>query len=215
MTASFYFAVSVLGSALLAGVFLAAALPKLRSPRAFAMTVVEYRILPLRASLILARLLPPLELLAAMLLLAGIVVRWTAVLLALMLASFSLAIAINLARGRELDCGCFGVSAKRVVRRVSASLLMQDAALLGVALVVSIAAPAGLSLSSWSLVRLLGNHTDSPMVPLIALATCILVAVAVAVALGGPSHTSGRRSVRDRLSAGPLAARATQPGRTP
>lgn len=188
-------ACSALGSVLLAGVFLAAALPKLQSPRRFALTVVEYRVLPLPASLLFARLLPSLELLAALLLLAGITVRWSALFLALMLASFCLAVAINLARGRDVDCGCFGASGKKTGRRVGPSLLLQDVALLGVALVVCALAPGGLVLAPWSLLWLL-DASASPAVVLLALFVGILAALAVTFALDRPKRVGGRRIAR-------------------
>ena len=186
----------LLGSMLLDGVFLTAALPKLRNPRAFALIVVEYRVLPLRASLLYARLLPPLELLATLLLLAGITVRWAAALLAALLASFCVAIALNLVHGRKLDCGCFGTADKKPGRRVSPGLLAQDLALLGVAVCIFVAAPSGLALAPWSLARLAGS---GQAITFVALAGCIVLAVTASLVLSHPQWRRYRPGAQRRV----------------
>lgn len=211
--------VSALGSALLAGVFFAAALPKLRHSRAFAMTVVDYRVLPVRASLVIARVLPPLELLAVLLLLAGIAVRASALLLVLMLVSFIIAVAINLARGRDLDCGCFGASAKRAARRISPTLLLQDAVLLGVGLIVCLMAPDGLALAPWSLLRLLGSASGpvsgSITIVLLGLAACILATLAVTGMLGSHRRMGSGRLAHTQVRGALAASHAPSADRAP
>jgi uncharacterized membrane protein YphA (DoxX/SURF4 family) len=117
----------VLLSVALALIFLASAVPKLRHPRGFILAVLEYRVLPTRLSWFYARLLPPLELLLGLLLLSGTAVRSTAIVLALLLLSFMIAMSINLARGRNLDCHCFG---KALRRSIGWGLLLQDSVLL-------------------------------------------------------------------------------------
>lgn len=112
-------------------VFLASALPKLRNPKGFILTVVEYQVLPPRLAELFARLLPPAEVFAAILLLTGTAGRIGYILAASLLASFIWAISINLARGRDLDCGCFGAAGSR---RIGPGLLLQDLVLLGVSL---------------------------------------------------------------------------------
>src|SRR5207302_4809717 len=89
-------------------VFLAAAVPKLRHPRGFVLAVLEYRVLPARLSRFYARLVPSLELLLALLLLTGTAVRSAAAITSVLLFSFIAAVGINLIRGRDLDCHCFG-----------------------------------------------------------------------------------------------------------
>ena len=111
-------------------VFLASAVPKLRHPKGFILAVLEYRILPARLSWGYGRVLPPLELLLALLLLSGTAVRLAALVGSLLLLSFLLAVGINVARGRTLDCQCFG---KARQRPIGWGLLLQDAALLGAA----------------------------------------------------------------------------------
>lgn len=88
-------------------VLIAAALPKLRDRDEFHGVVVNYRILPDMLAYPFARMLPYLELTCAALLLINALAMYAAVLAALLLLSFAIAVGINLARGRtHIDCGC-------------------------------------------------------------------------------------------------------------
>ena len=60
---------------------------------------------------LLAIFLPGVELLCSVLLFLGIWRRAAATTIAALLLVFIAALSINLARGRPVDCGCFGVSA--------------------------------------------------------------------------------------------------------
>jgi uncharacterized membrane protein YphA (DoxX/SURF4 family) len=80
--------VEMASSLLLGLVFLASAIPKLRHPKGFVLTVLEYRGLPPTLGQIYARLLPPVELFVAVLLLTGTAVRSAAVVTPLLLISF-------------------------------------------------------------------------------------------------------------------------------
>lgn len=95
---------------LLAGVMLGAALPKLIDPPGFAQSIFAYRLLPMAAVAPLALLLPWLEVLAALALVAGVARRSAAALLLAMLLAFTAGLGVNLARGNPVDCGCFGAS---------------------------------------------------------------------------------------------------------
>jgi len=89
-------------------VLVVAALGKLRDPDDFARAVRQYRVLPPTLGDIYARLVPFAEVLCGLALIAG---RWphaTSALAALLFSSFLLAVSFNLARGRSLDCHCFG-----------------------------------------------------------------------------------------------------------
>jgi uncharacterized membrane protein len=92
-----------------ATIFLGSAALKFSQPNEFRAVVESYRLVPEAGAVVLGWLLPALELAGAI----GLVVtatRVAAVLLLLsLLAVFTGAIALNLARGRrDLDCGCFG-----------------------------------------------------------------------------------------------------------
>ncbi len=82
-----------------------AAIGKLRRPGDFAGAVAAYRLLPDAAVWPVARALPPLELLLAAGLIAGMPLALIGT--AALLAVFGAAMAANLLRGRrDIDCGC-------------------------------------------------------------------------------------------------------------
>lgn len=98
----------------LAAVFLAACLPKIAHPHAFAESIYRYQLLHAAAINAAAVFLPWLELTAALALLAVPRLQRGAVLLvAVLLVIFTGAIAINLHRGVDIACGCFSVSESR------------------------------------------------------------------------------------------------------
>lgn len=92
----------------LAAMFAAAALHKLRDPRRFAETLRNYRALPEAAAPTAAAALVVAELaVAAALVLPTPVLGATGALS--LLAVYSAAVGVNLARGRrDIDCGCLG-----------------------------------------------------------------------------------------------------------
>ena len=94
---------------LLGGVFIYASLPKLADPSGFAVDVGRYRLLPLPLVNLVALVLPWVELLAGGLLLSGWLSRSSGLLLALVSAVFFVAVASAMARGLDIECGCFQV----------------------------------------------------------------------------------------------------------
>lgn len=95
----------------LGGIFIYASLDKIAHPRAFAGIVANYAILPDWLVTLPALALPWLELLAGLLLVAGIWTRSAAATLSLLLLAFMLVLAFNALRGIDLSCGCFSTSA--------------------------------------------------------------------------------------------------------
>lgn len=115
--------------------------------------ISEYGVLPKRLEGSAALVLPWLEIGLALMLMAGIGVLVAGVVAAVLLASFSCAITVNLARGRVFDCGCGG-SARR---RISWSLVGWDLLLAGGSTLVAAAPNAGLAMSAgW------GAHDAAP-----------------------------------------------------
>jgi len=92
-----------------AAIFTLAAIHAMREWTVFAGIVEQYRIAPRWLSAIAARTVPPLELTAGA---ALLVPSRAGVMLGLcLMASFTAAIILNIARGRvSIDCGCGGVS---------------------------------------------------------------------------------------------------------
>jgi putative oxidoreductase len=87
----------------------AAAIPKIADPPAFAHMIYNYRLVPGALVNGLALLMPWLELFVGLFLILGVWRREAALLAALLLVVFMGAIGWNLARGHAVDCGCFDV----------------------------------------------------------------------------------------------------------
>lgn len=119
---------TALARGLLAVLFLAASVGKIRDPCGFASAVVAYRLLPRRWVRPFAYTLPRVEVILGLMLVLGWKTRIVAALCGLLLFSFTLAMGINLARGRtDLDCGCFG---ERHRRKIGGQTLVRDVVLM-------------------------------------------------------------------------------------
>lgn len=88
-------------------VFLVASLEKIVDPAAFALSIDNYQVLPAAAIPLLATVLPWIELLAGLALLAGVYRDGGALLAAGMMLVFIAAVTSALARGLDISCGCF------------------------------------------------------------------------------------------------------------
>ncbi len=91
----------------LGGVFAWAAWSKLDDPALFASQVAAYRILPQPLVELVALVLPPLELLSGIMLVATKWSREAAFAMLAMLAVFTIALAQAAVRGLDIACGCF------------------------------------------------------------------------------------------------------------
>ena len=78
----------------------------------FGMAINSYDILPLWAVDWAARVLPWFELLLGVSLIAGIALRWTALIASLLLFGFIAAMTRAYMHGLEIMCGCFGNNEK-------------------------------------------------------------------------------------------------------
>ncbi|WP_243301344.1 MauE/DoxX family redox-associated membrane protein [Geothrix oryzisoli] len=118
---------------LLGLVFIAAALPKIGDPPAFAKAIWAYQLVPGRLLNPMALALPWLELVCGLALVLGIWVRAAGVWIAALLLSFTLALSVNLGRRHPVDCGCFGATAHRTEAERLADMrwsVLRDAGLL-------------------------------------------------------------------------------------
>lgn len=93
------------------GIFLVSGLAKLADPVRFLLTLREFRLLPGVAESFLAVYLPWLEFLLGLCMVVGVLHRTSALLIAGLNGVFVAAIASVIARGIEVDCGCFGLLA--------------------------------------------------------------------------------------------------------
>ena len=127
----------------LALVFLLSGLAKLPRRDEFTRAVRNYRLVPERVGEVAGKTLPPVEVAAGALLALGLGVRPVAVLLALFLVAFSVAVAVNLLRGRAIECGCFGPIA---ASRITWWTVVRNFVLTGAAVVVAAIQPTALAL---------------------------------------------------------------------
>jgi putative oxidoreductase len=116
---------------IVAAVFLAAAVPKVIDPATFATDIDNYRVLPDALIGPIAVGLPLIETIVGLALLTGIYARGAAIVAAGMLVAFAIAMIQAIARGIDLDCGCFGhvVEAQVGWMTVSRNVVLTVAAL--------------------------------------------------------------------------------------
>lgn len=105
-------------------VFLLSVLPKLRSPFTFTRNVAEYRLLPNGVAHGLALVLIPLEAFLAIAFLTSWLTSVALPLAAAMLILFFIAVSINLKRGQQISCGCFGDSGEQISPRTLVRLCL-------------------------------------------------------------------------------------------
>lgn len=98
----------ILGGRIVLGmVFLVASIEKLADPAAFATSIGYYRLITGNTAMLVATILPWVELLCALALLFGVAMRGSSFLCGVMLIVFIAAIVSALARGLDISCGCF------------------------------------------------------------------------------------------------------------
>jgi hypothetical protein len=136
---------AVVSRFVLAFVFLGAGLSKLLNRQPFADAVMAYRLLPERASKLIGMLLPFLETSCGVALALGIFARPTALLVASLLIAFIFAVAVNLRRGRPIDCGCVGATVGRASSTISWWTVARNMMFLAMAALTAADLPAILS----------------------------------------------------------------------
>lgn len=127
----------------LAGAFIRAGAVKLTDLKEFRLAIANYKILPAGLVGSATAAVPAVEVTAGLLLLLGVFPAEVAAVLAALLVCFSVAIAVNLARGRVFDCGCGGSAAPRMIswQHVAVNTLLAASAT-----VIAIIPPASLDL---------------------------------------------------------------------
>jgi uncharacterized membrane protein YphA (DoxX/SURF4 family) len=114
-------------------VFLYAAYTKLRQPwMLFAMSIDAYQLLPQWAVLLLGHWLPWFELLIGVFLVAGILLRYTALTATGLLLVFFALMTRAYLKGTAIDCGCFGLG-----EAISAKTLARDGFLLALSIALT------------------------------------------------------------------------------
>ncbi len=91
----------------LGALFIIASLDKIADANAFASSILNYKIIGESQALIVATVLPWLELFCGLGLIIGIFPKTSAVLLTAMLVVFTVLVASAMLRGLDISCGCF------------------------------------------------------------------------------------------------------------
>jgi putative oxidoreductase len=92
----------------LGGLFVYAGVVKVGDPLDFAQDIRNYRLVGQSLAFIVALVLPWLEILAGAFLVAGIWTRGAALVITGLLVFFIVLTLVTMARGLDVDCGCFG-----------------------------------------------------------------------------------------------------------
>jgi uncharacterized membrane protein YphA (DoxX/SURF4 family) len=96
---------------ILGGVFVYASFDKILHPAAFAEAVYNYQILPDELINLTAIFLPCLELVLGIFLIISFWMLGTVLMCNLLLTTFIAALLFNMARGLNINCGCFSTTA--------------------------------------------------------------------------------------------------------
>ncbi|MCD6526295.1 MAG: DoxX family membrane protein [Desulfuromonas sp.] len=96
---------------LLAAVYLYAGSQKLFAVEAFAAAIGHYQLLPEFGNLLIASVLPSVEIVTALALLSGLWWRAAALISSVLNSMFCIALLSAVVRGLSIDCGCFGSEA--------------------------------------------------------------------------------------------------------
>ena len=104
--------------------FIYAGAEKISDTEAFAISIYNYRLLPVSTLNFFAITLPWLEIITGILLLFGIAVKENSTIIFSMLLIFTFAIIISRFRGLSIDCGCFGKGTQIGLMKLGENLLM-------------------------------------------------------------------------------------------
>lgn len=108
----------------IAVIFIIAGAEKIANPENFALSISNYRLLPVYSINIFAVVLPWIEIISGILLLFGIAVKENSTIILTLLLIFTSAIVISLFRGLSIDCGCFGKGTQIGMLKLGENLLM-------------------------------------------------------------------------------------------
>ncbi len=108
------------------GAFIYAAFTKILVPCELAMDIYQYQLAPEALINIVAILLPTAELLFGFSLITGIAPRGAALGISLILFFFILLLSVNIIRGIDFECGCFGDIEKDICQRIALKFKASD-----------------------------------------------------------------------------------------
>ena len=111
-------------------IFGIASLSKIGDLAAFTTQVHNFRLAPVWSENLIAMTLPWIELVAALALVLGVRARPGALIVTVLMAGFTIGVAVAMARGLDFECGCFGTADHT---RVGAVKLGENLLMLGIA----------------------------------------------------------------------------------
>lgn len=103
-------------------IFITASYYKIVSPEHFAKAIYGYDLFPDYSINLIAIIFPYMECLSGICLILGIYRRGAVLLVNAMIAGFIIILSVNLARGHQFDCGCFGYNGSGAADSVSGLL---------------------------------------------------------------------------------------------
>jgi putative oxidoreductase len=107
-------------------VFILACGHKIVHPGLFAVDIATYGILPLSLVNLMALTLPWMELAAGIMLVVGLRARAAALLVSGMMVMFIAALAVALAQGLDMSCGCFASQGAQSEDPISTATVLRD-----------------------------------------------------------------------------------------
>ena len=125
----------LIAQVVVAGVFLAAALGKIGDAATFSRQIHYFRLLPPPLENLMAMTLPWIELVAALAVLFRVRPRAGSMVIAGFMGLFVFVVAAALARGLDIECGCFGTAD---ASRVGSTKLIENILLLALSLIASL-----------------------------------------------------------------------------
>ena len=112
--------------------FVWAGVVKIADPAAFQEGLVNYRMFPAALIAPIAVTVPPIEVVAGLCLIVGYLSRGSALVATGMLAMFTIAIVQAIARGIDIECGCFGAGGPEAAS-IGWAEVVRDLVMLGAA----------------------------------------------------------------------------------
>lgn len=104
--------------------FIIAGVEKLANPLLFAENITDYDVLSPELSMVVARYLPVLEVLAGLAMIANYFVLGGTAVVGALNAFFAVMVGVAVVRGLSVDCGCFSESGKASVTHVLFNLAL-------------------------------------------------------------------------------------------
>ena len=118
------------GRLFLGGLFIYASVYKIIDPASFADSIWRYQILPGELIPLAALVLPWVEIIAGVFLIAGLWLPGAIAVIDALLVTFFCALLFNVSRGLDISCGCFNSSPEAVSHAHMWSYVFRDGALL-------------------------------------------------------------------------------------